>query len=156
MREGNDLTVVAMSYMTIEALHAVDFLATKDIHCDLIDLRTVRPIDWDLIHQSVKKTGRILVLDTGFATGSVAGEIVARVAMSSWDALRAAPRRLAMPDYPESTSPALTENYHVRAEHIAATAGEILGRRLDASVLATERSKKHPHDVPGDWFSGPF
>lgn len=156
MREGNDLTVVAMSYMSIEALHAVDFLATKGIHCDLIDLRTVRPIGWDLIQKSVRKTGRLLVLDTGFATGSVAGEIVARVAMSSWDALRVAPRRLAMPDYPESTSPALTENYHVRAEHIAAIAGEMLGRRVDASVLAAERSKRHPHDVPGDWFSGPF
>lgn len=156
MREGNDLTVVAMSYMSIEALHAIDYLAIHGIHCDLVDLRTVRPIDWDLIHKSVKKTGRLLALDTGFATGSIAGEIVARVAMKSWDSLRAAPRRLAMPDYPESTSPALTENYHVRAEHIAAAAAEMLGQKVDASALAAERANKHPHDVPGDWFSGPF
>lgn len=156
MREGPDLTLVAMSYMSIEALHAADYLSAQGINCDLIDLRTVRPIDWEAVETSVRKTGRLLALDTGFATGSIAGEVVARMAMSCWGALKCAPRRLAMPDYPESTSPALTRSYHVRAEHIAAMAGEMLGKHIDAATLAAERSKKHPHDVPGDWFSGPF
>lgn len=156
MREGSDLTLVAMSYMSIEALHAADYLSAQGINCDLIDLRTVRPIDWEAVETSVRKTGRLLALDTGFATGSVAGEIVARMAMSCWDALKCAPRRLAMPDYPESTSPALTSSYHVRAEHIVSMAGEMLGKRIDSAALAVERNKKHPHDVPGDWFSGPF
>ena len=154
MREGDALTVVAMSYMTIEALHAVDYLSEQGVRCDLIDLRTVRPIDWDAIESSVSKTGRLLVLDTGFATGSVAGEIVARLAMSHWSALKCAPKRLAMPDYPESTSPALTRDYHVRAEHIASAAASMLGKSVDVSSLINQR--KHPHDVPGDWFSGPF
>lgn len=156
MREGSDLTLVAMSYMSIEALHAADYLAGVGISCDLIDLRTVRPIDWDTVEISLRKTGRLLALDTGFATGSVAGEIVARMVMSCWGSFKCAPRRLAMPDYPESTSPALTKDYHIRAEHIAAMAGEMLGKPVDSTALAAERSKKHPHDVPGDWFSGPF
>lgn len=154
LREGSDLTVVAMSYMTIEALHAVDHLARQGVQCDLLDLRTVRPIDWEAISASVSKTGRILVLDSGNLTGSISGEIVARIASEHWDDLRGAPQRLAMPDCPEATSPALTEHYHVRAEHIAQKIGLMLGREVEFGSLAFLR--EHPHDVPGSWFSGPF
>lgn len=154
LRHGRDITIVAMSYMTIEALHAVEWLAERGIACDLIDLRTVRPIDWDCIFESVNTTGRLLALDTGFATGSVAGEVVARAAMECWHRLRAAPVRLALPDVPEATSPALTKDYHVRSEHIAAEVAKMLGQAMDVSELASQR--QHPHDVPGDWFSGPF
>ena len=154
VREGKDITVVSMSYMTIEAIHAVDYLASWGVKCDLIDLRSVRPIDWDSIKSSVQDTGRLLVLDTGSLTGSVSAEIVARVAQDCWGALSSAPQRLAMPDYPEATSPALTEHYHVRAEHIARTICSMVGREADVNALAQQRA--HPHDVPGDWFSGPF
>ena len=154
LREGADVTIVSMSYMTVEALHALDFLEAHGVSCDLIDLRTVRPIDWPQVFSSVRRTGRLLALDTGFTTGSIAGEIVARVATECWGDLRSAPERLAMPDVPESTSPALTEAYHVRSEHIATKIAAMLGRTIDVSTLAGQR--KHPHDVPGDWFSGPF
>ena len=154
LRKGSDVTVVGMSYMTIEALHAVDHLARQGVQCDLIDLRTVRPIDWDTISASVRKTGHILALDSGNLTGSVSGEIVARMASEHWGDLRGAPQRLAMPDCPEATSPALTEHYHVRAEHIVRKIGVMLGRDVESESL--ERLRQHPHDVPGDWFSGPF
>ena len=154
LREGEDVTVVAMSYMTIEALHAVDHLAEQGVHCDLIDLRCVRPLDWQAIEASVKRTGRLLVLDTGNLTGSISGEIVARVTANCWETLKCAPQRFAMPDYPEATSPALTEGYHVRAEHIAEKIGKMLFREVASAALSQQR--KHPHDVPGDWFSGPF
>ncbi len=154
LRDGKDITVVSMSYMTIEAIHAVDYLASQGINCDLIDLRSVRPIDWPAIKSSVQLTGRLLVLDTGNLTGSVSGEIVARVAESCWGFLASAPQRLAMPDYPEATSPALTERYHVRAEHIAGRICSMIARDIDLAPLAKQRA--HPHDVPGDWFSGPF
>ena len=153
-RHGNDVTIVTSSLMTVEALHAVDHLAARGIGCDLIDLRTVRPIDWATIEASVRRTGRLLALDSGYVTGGIAGEIVARVVESCWPVLRAAPRRLAMPDVPEATSPALTEHYHVRAEHIAAAVGDLVGRAVDPAALAAAR--RHPYDVPGDWFKGPF
>ncbi len=154
VREGGDITVVSMSYMTIEAIHAVDFLAARGISCDLIDLRSVRPIDWDAIESSVQRTGRLLVLDTGTLMGSVSGEIVAQVTEKCWHSLVSAPQRLAMPDCPEATSPALTENYHVRAEHIAGKICSMTALDVDVAPLAQQRA--HPHDVPGDWFSGPF
>ena len=154
LRTGVDVTVVAMSYMTIEALHAVDHLSAQGINCDLIDLRSVRPLDWQAIEASVNRTGRLLVLDTGNLTGSISGEIVARATVNCWEALKCAPERLAMPDYPEATSPALTECYHVRAEHIAEKIGCMTSQEVEIFHLSQKR--QHPHDVPGDWFTGPF
>ena len=154
VQEGFDITLVAVSYMVIEAIHAAEFLATQGISCEVLDLRTLAPLDWLSIFKSTAKTGRILALDTGTTTGSISGEIVTRVADKCWELLKCAPQRLAMPDFPEGTSFALTVNYHLRAEHIAKKVGEMLERDIDTSSLANQR--EHPHDVPGDWFTGPF
>lgn len=154
VREGSDLTIVAMSYMVIEAIHAAEYLTTVGISVDILDLRTVAPIDWPAVFESVRRTGRVIALDTGTTTGSISGEIVARVAAECWDSLKTAPRRLAMPDFPEGTSQALTANYHVRAEDVVRLVGEMVGRPVDPAPLAAQR--QHPHDVPGDWFKGPF
>jgi len=154
LQKGDDVTVVSMSYMTVEAIRACAHLTEQGIGCDLLDLRSVRPIDFDAIRESVISTGRLLVLDTGFLSGSVSAEIVARMTDECWGALKGAPARLAMPDCPEATSPALTEHYHVRAEHVVDKVGQMLGRQVESASLAVRR--KHPHDVPGDWFSGPF
>jgi len=154
LRRGRDVTIVAMSYLSVEALHAIDFLAALGITCDVIDLRTVKPIDWKCIARSIGSTHRLLVLDTGFETGSVAGEIIARMTMEHWSDFACAPRRLTAPDVPEATSPALTARYHVRAEHVATAVAEMLGVTVDVAPLAQRR--KQPHDVPGAWFGGPF
>jgi acetoin:2,6-dichlorophenolindophenol oxidoreductase subunit beta len=154
LREGNALTIVAISYMVAEALHAVDYLENQGVSCDLINLRTVSPIDWDTITTSVRKTGRLLVLDIGATTGSVAGEIVARIATDSWADLKASPQRIAMPDIPEPTSFSLTKELHPRAEIIVQRIGQLLGRVIPTETLRALRT--HPHDVPGDWFKGPF
>lgn len=154
LRQGSDVTIVAMSYMTIEAIHAVDHLAAQGVVCELIDLRTIRPLDWNAVRRSVTTTGSLLVLDTGTLTGSVAGEICARIATDCWSTLKRAPERLAMPDFPEASSPALTRGYHVRAEQIVEKVGRILGRKVEVASLVEQR--KYPADVPGDWFFGPF
>lgn len=152
--QGDDVTIVAAGYMVIEAIHAGEHLRDHGIHCEIIDLRCIAPLDWSSVFRSVTRTGRLLALDSGVTTGSVAGEVVARVASECWSSLTVAPRRLAMPDFPEGTSPALTRNYHVRAEHIAAAVAEMLDCVVDVTPLVRQRT--HPHDVPGDWFTGPF
>lgn len=153
-RTGIDITIVSMSYMTIEALHAVDYLAERGISCEVIDLRTIKPLDWDSVLRSVKKTGRLLALDSGFTTGSVAGEVVARVVIDAFGFLKSAPARLAMPDVPEPTSPALTKGFYIRAGDIAEKVMEMMGR--DFSGIKDNLPEPVPHDVPGEWFKGPF
>jgi pyruvate/2-oxoglutarate/acetoin dehydrogenase E1 component len=153
-RAGVDVTIVSMSYMTIEALHAAEYLETQGISCEVIDLRTIKPLDWDAVMHSVAKTGRLLALDSGFTTGSVAGEVVARIAIEAFDKLKAPPARLAMPDVPEPTSPALTKGFYVRAADIAEKVIKMMGR--DFSGVRNALPEPMPHDVPGEWFKGPF
>jgi pyruvate dehydrogenase E1 component beta subunit len=151
---GDDLTIVSMSYMTVEVEHALPLLRQAGIGVDLIDLRSIRPLDWEAILASVSRTGRLLVLDTGHEACSVSSEIVATVAMRRFAALKSAPRRLALPDYPVPTSPALTAGFYPGAEQIVAEVADMMGVGVDSSSLRLARTG--PHDVPGDWFKGPF
>jgi pyruvate dehydrogenase E1 component beta subunit len=151
---GSDITIVSMSYMTVEAIHALDALSAAGISVELIDLRTIRPLDWDTVLESVRRTGRVLALDTSHATCSVASEIVATCACECWDHLKCPPRRITLPDHPCPTSPALTEHFYPRAAEIASAVAEMLGRPVDVAPLRSGRVT--PHDVPGDWFKGPF
>ena len=79
----------------------------------MIDLRTIKPLDLNIINKSVDKTGRILVLDTGHETGSFAGDIITKVVSHKFNKLKVKPQRLAMPDFPEPTSYALAKNFYV-------------------------------------------
>ncbi|MCS6763648.1 MAG: alpha-ketoacid dehydrogenase subunit beta [Candidatus Protistobacter heckmanni] len=153
-REGGDVTIVSMGYMTVEAIHAADFLKKHGIRCEVVDLLTISPLDWDAVMASVEKTGRILALDTGALTGSVAGEVVARVTERCWSSLKSAPARVTMPDIPEPTSFGLTKDLYPRAEHIAEKIMGMLGVSFPTEAFSSQR--RHPHDVPGDWFTGPF
>jgi pyruvate dehydrogenase E1 component beta subunit len=148
------VTIVSMSYMTVEALHAVNFLRQCGVSAELVDLRSIRPLDWDTVLSSVRKTGRLVAVDTSHEMCSVASEIVATAAAECFAHLKAAPRRLTLPDHPSPTSPALAERFYPRAEDIAASVGDLVGRRFDVGPLVAARSA--PHDVPGDWFKGPF
>jgi pyruvate dehydrogenase E1 component beta subunit len=151
---GKDVTIVSLSYMTVEAIHAMDFLLRQGITCDIIDLRSVNPIDWPTILSSVRKTGRLLVLDTATKTLSVASEIIAKTTMDAFGSLKCAPQRIALPDYPTPTSPALTKLYYPGAVDIVKAVGSLLNIPVETTELAN--SKTSPHDVPGDWFKGPF
>jgi pyruvate dehydrogenase E1 component beta subunit len=154
-KEGNDITVVSMSYMTAEALQAATYLEERGVSCEVIDLRSARPLDWETIFTSVLKTKRLMVLDTGIATGSVAGEIIAEVCMQNFSVLCQPPVRIAMPDNPEPTSFGLTRHYHPTCEQIVKKIAEMLAISVDTQALV-KTSTQRPHDVPGDWFKGPF
>jgi len=153
-RVGVDVTIVSMSYMTIEALHAADYLAKQGISCEVIDLRTIKPLDWGAVMHSVVKTGRLIALDSGFTTGSVSGEIIARVSIEAFDQLKSPPARLAMPDVPEPTSHALTKGFYIRAADIVEKV--MLMMCQDSSMVRNDIQEPVPHDVPGEWFKGPF
>jgi len=154
MSEGSDITLVSLSYMTIEALHAVDELKKIGITCDLIDLRSTSPLDSDEVIKSVSKTGRLLAIDSASQSFSVASEIITRVSMASYDKLKSPPNRIGLADAPSPTSFGLTDKYYIGAEDIALRVLKILN--VDTKIDSQKFVKKHPHDVPGDWFKGPF
>ena len=154
LKNGKDITIVAMSYLTVETLRADEFLSAKGISVEIIDLITVNPIDWSTLFKSVKKTGRLLVLDTGNATCSVSSEILASVTMKHMSSFKCVPRRLAMPDIPEPSGFSLTKNLFITAAKIATSVQEMLGN--STQDIKTHFLEDNPHDVPGDWFTGPF
>jgi pyruvate/2-oxoglutarate/acetoin dehydrogenase E1 component len=156
--DGKDITIVSMSYLTVEARKAVTLLRKANVNCELIDLISIKPIDWELIKSSVKKTGNLLVLDTGHETGSIAGEIIAKIAIECFQHLKASPMRLAMPDIPEPSSFGLTKDLFIRYDKIVKEVLKMIGGGADHEIIKdlTAVVETVPHDVPGDWFKGPF
>ncbi len=152
--DGNDITIVSMSYLTIEAQIAEKYLRKNGVSVDLIDLRSIKPIDMKAISESLKKTGKILVLDTGFTTCSVSSDIISRVLINNFEFLTHPPAQIAMPDVPEPTSFGLTKSFYKRAADIAKKVLDMMG--IDSLDPFNDLPPPAPHDVPGDWFKGPF
>ena len=106
-REGKDVTVVAIQLMVHKALAAADKLKEKGISVEIVDPRTLLPLDKGTIINSVKKTGRLVIMDEEPKTGSAASEIAAVVAEEAFAALKAPIKRVCAPDTPIPFSPAL-------------------------------------------------
>ena len=145
------MTIVALSYMTIEAIRAAEYLAEDGISAEVLDLRSVRPLDREAVLGSVRKTGRLIMADTGWATAGVSAEILALVSERAFGSLKCAPARLTLPDCPIPSTPGLANECYPRANDIAAEAARQLGRpfrpRLNPSL---------PLDIPDESFTGPF
>lgn len=99
-REGEDITIVAWSYMSTLALRAAVALADDDIEAEVIDLRTLSPLDIDTVVESVKETGRVLIVEEGPITGGVSGEIAAQITEHAFEYLDYPVKRIAGPDLP--------------------------------------------------------
>jgi len=152
VRPGSDLTIVGVSHMTIEALRAADKLAAQGIDAEVVDLRSLRPLDQETIIRSVNKTGRLLVADTGWKGFGVSAEIISLAAEHSLLALRVPPRRLGQADCPSPSSPALASHFFPSVREIVNEARQLMG--LAPMAFRTETSV--PDDVPDDAFKGPF
>ncbi len=107
VREGSDITVVALALMVHKTLQACEVLEKEGISVELIDPRTVAPLDMDTIQRSVRKTGRILIVDEDFAHCGVSAEIAAQLADQGFDNLDAPIRRLNGKPSPTPYSPTL-------------------------------------------------
>lgn len=128
-REGHDATVVAVSYMVKESLAAAERLSRDGVEVEVIDVRSLKPLDDAVILASVRKTGHLVVADGGWRTCGAAAEIIARVCEHAFGSLRAPVARVTLPDVPAPTSRALEEEYYVHAEHVAAAVLEVVSER---------------------------
>jgi pyruvate/2-oxoglutarate/acetoin dehydrogenase E1 component len=124
-REGTDVTIVATSYMVYEALRAAAELQREGISAEVIDLRSVQPVDEGLIIGSLRRTGRLIVADTGWKACGVAAEVAAVVAEKAYECLKAPVRRICLPAAPTPASSALEKAYYPGLEDIVKAAKEI-------------------------------
>ncbi len=125
-RPGKDVTVVTWAKMLGVALKAAEVLARDKIEVEVVDVRTLAPLDRDTILGSVKKTGRLVVLHEATRTGGFAGEIAAVVMEEAFSALKAPLRRVTGPDIPVPASPPLERFYLPDEKQLTAAIREIL------------------------------
>ncbi|MCL5245820.1 pyruvate dehydrogenase complex E1 component subunit beta [Cellulophaga sp. 20_2_10] len=110
-REGTDVTIVSFGKIIKEAYTAADELAKEGISCEIIDLRTVKPLDYDTVLKSVKKTNRLVVLEEAWPFGNVATEITYHIQSHAFDYLDAPVERINTADTPAPYSPVLLEEW---------------------------------------------
>ena len=106
-RRGNDLTIIAWSWMAVESEWAAQELDARGISAEVIDLRSLSPLDMDCVVESVKKTGKVLLVEEGCRTGGISAEIGFRIFENVYDYLDGPIRRVATPDIPVPASPVL-------------------------------------------------
>lgn len=119
-RKGRDVTVVATSHLVAEAYAAAEELALEGIEAEVVDPRTLRPLDEELILESVARTGRLVVTDTGWKTGGVTAEISAMVAEKGFGSLKAPIVRVCNPDLPTPSGYTLERAYYIGKADIKA------------------------------------
>jgi len=126
VREGNDVTVVAYSQMILEAEKAAEELSKKGIDVEIIDPRTSYPLDENIIAESVKKTGRLVIADIDWIYSGITAEIAARIAENHFDSLKAPIKRIGLPHATHPCSYSLEDVFYPDKNTIIKKVNEIV------------------------------
>lgn len=119
VREGKHATIVTYGMMVHRALDAAAALAKDKVECEVIDLRTLSPIDWDTVLESVENTGRLVCVDEAHPRCSIASDVSAKVSQEIFKSLKAGVQMVTAPHTPVPFSPALEDIYLPSADKIA-------------------------------------
>ena len=125
-REGKDVTIISFGKIIKEAYKAADELAKEDISCEIIDLRTVRPMDHKTIIESVKKTNRLVILEEAWPFGNVSTEITYQVQSQAFDYLDAPIEKINTADTPAPYSPVLLKEWLPNSNDVVKAVNKVL------------------------------
>lgn len=124
--EGTQVTIVSSSFLATEAVLSVEILKKEGISAELIDLRSIKPWDSELILKSVNKTGRLLIVDGSWKTNSISSEISAVVSEELFGILKSPVCRVNLPDAPAPASRTLESEYYITKDKIIDAVNKIL------------------------------
>ena len=127
-RKGTDVTIVSFGKIIKEAYKAADLLAEEGIECEIIDLRTVRPMDHDAILTSVKKTNRLVILEEAWPFGNVSTEITYQVQNQAFDYLDAPIEKINTADTPAPYSPVLLKEWLPNSDDVVKAVKKVMYR----------------------------
>jgi acetoin:2,6-dichlorophenolindophenol oxidoreductase subunit beta len=133
VREGRDITIVATSFMVFEALSAAQELQKEGVSIEVVDLRSIRPLDEDTLLRSIRKTGRLIVADTSWELCGVSSEIAALAVEKAFNFLTTPVRRINVANCPAPVSQPLEKAFYPTATTIARMALAMLGRQSNLS-----------------------
>jgi pyruvate dehydrogenase E1 component beta subunit len=126
-REGQDVTVVATSYMVYEAMKAAEELEKSGTSVEVVDLRSLKPLDERLLLDSVRKTGRLVIADATWRTCGVSAEIAAIVSEKGFECLKGPIVRVSLPDVHTPSSTTLEKAYYPDFNNIILAAKQVSG-----------------------------
>jgi len=130
IRNGSDVTVVSFGKILKEAMKASDTLSAQGIELEVIDLRTIRPLDMDTIITSVKKTNRLVILEEAWPFGSIASEIAFQVQDNAFDYLDAPVQKINTADTPAPYSPVLLEEWLPSAQDVIDAVNKVMYKKV--------------------------
>jgi acetoin:2,6-dichlorophenolindophenol oxidoreductase subunit beta len=155
MRSGRDVTIAATSFMVLEALRAAEILESLGISAEVVDVRSIAPLDGAGIAASAARTGALIAADTGTTAFGVGAEIIAAVLERNPAGLRRPPRRVGLPFVPSPTTPSLADAFFPRAQRIVELAAEMFGVPRERIPPEAPPSAGW-YDVPDRSFVGPY
>ena len=151
VQNGNDITIISSSYSTIEIIKIYKELKKNNISFDHLDINIIKPLIINKIFKSVKKTGKLLILDnSSHKICSIGSEIISELVLLKKNIFKKEPVYLGLPDIPSPTSFYLTKDYYNTSEKILKSIGMILNKKMKF------KKEKAPHDIPDPAFKGPF
>ena len=160
IENGDDLTIISFSNMTCLAREAVKILKKENISAELLDLRSVKPFDKELILSSVKKTKRAIILDPDWKTAGFSSELSSIICEELFNILECAPIRITYPDRISPTAWSLSNHYYPLAQDIALKVFKMMNREnkfISDIHKEIEKIKLFKQlDVPDENFKGPF
>lgn len=153
LNKGEDITLISSSYSTIEILKIYETLKKNNVSFDHIDLLSIKPLDMKAIYRSVKKTGKLLVLDnSSHSFCSVSSEIVSQLTIINPKVFIKKPLILNLPEIASPSSFYLTKKFYKSEEDLLKSIEKILNKKLKRYL----KKNLLPHDVPDQNFTGPF
>ena len=131
INKGSDITIVSHSYMSIEALKSAKILKKHNVSCEIVDLRSLRPLDVNTIITSVKKTKRLLVVDNGWTKFGVSAEIISSITEKIFSDLKSAPKRIGIEDVPIPSTRALAIHSYPTPSKIINAVSDLIGVEIN-------------------------
>jgi len=125
-RPGKDVTIAGASHAIELGMQAAKMLADDGIDAEVVDLRTIKPLDEAIVLESLKKTGRLVAVDTAWSIGGVCAELGCLAAEKGFASLKAPVRRVALPDVPTPAGYTLEQFFYPDAAKIATAARELI------------------------------
>ncbi len=155
IREGSDVSIFAISYMVVEAKKAAETLQQEGIDAEIVDLRSLAPLDVTTIIASARKTGRVVAADHAWRTCGASAEIAALVAEHAFESLRAPVRRVTLRDSPTPCAAPLEKLYYPGAPDIAAACRDLVYGAKRQTAASTVESQPRGKEFERE-FQGPF
>ncbi len=154
--QGTDVTVVAFSYMAIEALKAAEYMQEHSVQVEILSISDLTEIDFQGIQQSLRKTGHLIVADNACEQASIGHEIISALCCRDPGLFQTPPKLIAWPNHPVPTSPYLAEHYYPGCIQIVEAIFQQLNKPYDADCVNSALTDEMPTDVPNTSFTGSF